>query len=80
MQAAILTVKLKYLDAHNHFRNVVAEYYNSKIKTPFIALPNVSVDCRHVWSYFVIRTCYRNELRDYHNKPNNMKLKLQLQK
>jgi dTDP-4-amino-4,6-dideoxygalactose transaminase len=68
MQAAILTVKLKYLDAHNHFRNVVADYYNRNIKTPFIALPNVSEDCRHVWSCFVIRTCYRNELRDYLKK------------
>ena len=70
MQAAILTVKLQYLDAHNYYRNVVAEYYKTNIKTPFIALPVISKDCNYVWSNFVIRSHYRNELRHYLQKNN----------
>lgn len=68
VQAAILTVKLKYLDAHNHFRNVVAEYYKNNIKTPFVALPTFSENSHYVWSNYVVRSHYRNQLRQYLKK------------
>jgi dTDP-4-amino-4,6-dideoxygalactose transaminase len=68
VQAAVLTVKLKYLNAHNHFRNVVAQCYMREVKNPFIALPTLAHDCSHVWHLFVIRTPYRKELQAFLSK------------
>ena len=65
VQAAVLSVKLKYLNAHNHFRNVVAQCYMREIKNPFIALPTLLEDRKHVWHLFVVRSPYRDELQQY---------------
>lgn len=65
IQAAVLSVKLKYLNAHNCFRSIVAQRYLSGINNPHIVLPVVEKDCKHVWHLFVIRTAHRNELQIY---------------
>lgn len=70
IQAAVLEVKLKYLDAHNTFRNIVAQRYFDGIKNPYIALPTVGKSCGHVWHLFVVRTPYRKELQAYLNSHN----------
>jgi len=70
IQAAVLQVKLKYLDAHNTFRNIVAQRYFDGIKNPYIGLPTIGKFCGHVWHLFVIRTPYRKELRAYLNSHN----------
>ena len=67
LQAAVLSVKLQYLDKENKKRREIAKTYLSKIKNPKLALPQPS-DLSHVWHLFVIRTknrdAFRQHLRD----------------
>lgn len=65
LQAAILRVKLKYLDEENYKRREIANYYLENIKNPEIQLPQVIENCEPVWHLFVIRTENRNLLQKY---------------
>lgn len=65
IQAAILDVKLKYLDADNEKRREVAKYYIENIKHPDIILPPSPLKGEHVWHLLVIRTARRDELQKY---------------
>lgn len=65
LQAAILTVKLKYLDAEVESRKDVAKYYLSNISNPKIVLPKVESFESHVFHLFVIRVSRRDELQHY---------------
>jgi dTDP-4-amino-4,6-dideoxygalactose transaminase len=66
LQAAILLVKLKYLDKWNKERQKIAEIYNKElagvgdIVTPYVQ-PNVS----HVYHLYVVRTKYRDKLMEF---------------
>lgn len=75
VQAAILRVKLKYLDAENDQRKNIAETYYKKIKNPRIILPEfIEGSESHVWHLFVIRSKFRDELQTYllNNKVETM--------
>jgi len=65
IQAAILDVKLAYLDQDIALRKEVAKYYIDNIKHPDIILPHVSDWDSHVFHLFPIRTKRRNELQEY---------------
>ncbi len=75
LQAALLNVKLKYLDSENQRRREIAEYYCSNIKNTRIVLPlnnliqnsefKIQNYLEHVWHLFVIRTEHRNEMQKY---------------
>lgn len=65
IQAAILRVKLKYLDINNHKRKRLAKYYLENIKNKNIILPFYNDDDSHNWHLFVIKTQRRNELKQY---------------
>jgi dTDP-4-amino-4,6-dideoxygalactose transaminase len=66
IQAAVLNVKLKYLDVENKRRNDIALFYNNNINNDQIILPNlVSSDLEHVWHLDVIRTQNRNQIYKY---------------
>ena len=66
MQAAILTVKLKYSDDDLNKRRTIAEYYSEHINNPSIRLPSVlSQKTSHVWHLFVIRHAHREKLQAY---------------
>jgi dTDP-4-amino-4,6-dideoxygalactose transaminase len=65
MQAAMLRVKLKYLDVEIEKRREIANYYLKNIKNDSIVLPTVRVEDNHVWHLFVIRTNKRDELQKY---------------
>ncbi|KGO84990.1 aminotransferase [Flavobacterium rivuli WB 3.3-2 = DSM 21788] len=66
IQAAVLDVKLKYLDAENDRRREIAKYYIDNINHPDIILPLYPADENaHVWHLFVIRTKERNRLQQY---------------
>lgn len=65
IQAAVLTVKLKYLDADTLCRKEVAKYYIENIKHPDIILPIVNDWDAHVFHLFTIRTTRRDELQQY---------------
>lgn len=62
IQAAILRVKLRHLDADNHRRQAVADFYRESISHPSIVLPHVADYGSHVWHLFVVRTTARAAL------------------
>jgi len=65
MQAAILRVKLKYLDREINNRRIVAKHYIENIKNEKIILPNLLKESNHVWHLFEIRTKMREDLQKY---------------
>lgn len=72
IQAAVLRVKLKYLDRDNQKRREIAAYYLENIKNANIILPviqpstfNLQTFQAHVWHLFVIRTPHRDQLQQY---------------
>lgn len=65
IQAIILREKLKYLDEENQRRREIAMYYLENIKNPYIKLPTFRKPEEHVWHLFVIRTKYRDQLKNY---------------
>lgn len=65
IQAAMLRVKLSYLDIETEQRRKIANYYRAKIKNPVIQLPQWESDDNHVFHLFVIRTERRDELQQY---------------
>ncbi|MCT7469062.1 DegT/DnrJ/EryC1/StrS family aminotransferase [Aliarcobacter cryaerophilus] len=65
IQAAMLRVKLKYLDEEVEKRREIANYYLENIKNENIILPVVRAESNHVWHLFVIRTSKRDELQKY---------------
>jgi dTDP-4-amino-4,6-dideoxygalactose transaminase len=66
IQAAVLSVKLKYLNEENKVRQVIAEKYISKIQNKKIILPQLPNNpSKHVWHLFVIRSTERDKLQEY---------------
>jgi dTDP-4-amino-4,6-dideoxygalactose transaminase len=66
IQAAVLDVKLKYIDEENKRRRAIAERYINEIKNQKITLPELPVNSnQHVWHLFVIRTSEREKLQNY---------------
>ena len=65
MQAAMLRVKLRYLDNEVEKRRDIANYYLENIKNENIILPVVRAEDNHVWHLFVIRTSKRDVLQKY---------------
>lgn len=66
IQAAVLSIKLKYLDQENNHRIKIANRYLTEIKNPKIILPHHKLEENsHVYHLFVIRTKKRDELQKY---------------
>ena len=69
IQAAILDVKLKYLDNEVKHRRLIANQYLTQINNSLIQLPLNGIDAveysQHVWHLFVIRTNHREVLQQY---------------
>jgi len=65
IQAAILSVKLNYLDTWNKKRNLVAEYYLNNLTLGQIKLPQKMRNVRHVYHLFVVQAEKRDELRKF---------------
>lgn len=66
LQAAVLDVKLKYIDQENEIRRVIAKKYIKGITNLKIILPVNPVDEEeHVWHVFVIRCTERDRLQQY---------------
>lgn len=70
MQAAMLSVKLRYLDQEIRIRREIAQCYLDGIRNTLIELPLISTesaqsDLSHVWHLFVIRSKYRNQLQEF---------------
>ncbi|WP_010262411.1 DegT/DnrJ/EryC1/StrS family aminotransferase [Treponema primitia] len=65
IQAAVLTVKLKYLDEDNKLRKEVARKYIEGIRNSNVILPNVFDYNNNVFHIFPIRVKKRTELQNY---------------
>lgn len=65
MQAAILSVKLKYLDEDNHYRQMIADAYYQGIDNPLITLPKRLADANNVYHIFPVFCDKRDRLQQY---------------
>ena len=65
LQAAILSVKLPYLDGWNERRRQIAKQYDERITNPLLKKPIVSTDNSHIYYVYAITTDKRDELREY---------------
>ncbi|MDR1785056.1 MAG: DegT/DnrJ/EryC1/StrS family aminotransferase [Spirochaetaceae bacterium] len=65
IQAAVLRVKLAYLDGDNEARRAVAKKYLGGIQNPAIILPNIGEWESHVFHIFPVLAQKRNQLQDY---------------
>ena len=69
MQAAFLSIKLKYLDTDNKRRIEIANFYNQNIRNSDVILPSIKHDSpgSHVYHLYVFRTKNRDKLISYLN-------------
>lgn len=63
LQAALLRVKLRRLDAWNEGRRQIARQFNAELVSPNVRLPAVAEWAEHVWHLFVIRCEARDLVR-----------------
>jgi dTDP-4-amino-4,6-dideoxygalactose transaminase len=63
MQAAMLRVKLPYVDADVARRRAIARRYLAAIDHPDIILPVLHNEERHAWHLFVVRSAHRDALQ-----------------
>lgn len=67
MQAAFLSVKLRYLEKMNAERRRIADIYLKGIKNSRVVLPIIKSNCVPVWHVFGIRCDNRDELEEHLN-------------
>jgi len=65
IQAAILRIKLKFLDEMNAKRRQIAKKYNELLKETPLILPEERDGCSHVFHLYVIRSKHRDELQKF---------------
>jgi len=64
LQAAILRVKLRYLDQDNDRRQMIAQQYTDTLgQLPNLQCPTVNLSVSHVYHQYVIQCDQRDELR-----------------
>lgn len=68
LQAAVLDVKLPFLDADNAERRKIAAYYRAHIVNPLITLPQTYDEDAAVWHVFAVRTPERDRFQAYLNE------------
>lgn len=68
LQAAVLGVKLKYLEKDNEKRRRIAAIYSENLKS--VIIPQVELKAEHVYHQYVIRVKDRDELQKYLNSYN----------
>jgi dTDP-4-amino-4,6-dideoxygalactose transaminase len=70
IQAAVLNVKLNYLDEWNKRRKKIANFYIGNLILDEIKLPEIQADSSSAWHLFVIRLKERDSLINYLNQKN----------
>ncbi|WP_315079976.1 DegT/DnrJ/EryC1/StrS family aminotransferase [uncultured Clostridium sp.] len=65
IQAEFLRIKLKYLDKWNNDRQKSAKLYLEGINNNKIVLPCISSIDESIWHIFIVKTEYRDELKNY---------------
>lgn len=67
VQAALLRVKLRYLDKQNEERNQIAAKYMAGIKHPDVVLPVIGENRTHVWHVFALMCKDRDGMAQWLN-------------
>ncbi len=65
IQAAVLSVKLKYLNEWSEKRRFIASYYHEHLKRLPIRLPKIGSHNTHIFHQYVIATPRRDTLMEY---------------
>ena len=65
LQAAILRVKLRYLDEENLKRQVLAKIYDEVLLATSLTLPSSVPGANHVYHQYVVRSEHRDSLREF---------------
>jgi dTDP-4-amino-4,6-dideoxygalactose transaminase len=69
LQAAVLTVKMKYIKKWTEKRRCNAQKYNERLKDlKNVIIPFESPNCKHVYHLYVIRVEKRDKLQSYLDK------------
>ena len=64
LQAAVLRIKLKYLDSDNVKRRSLAQNYETILRDSPLILPKVRPESEHAFHLYVVRSQNRNKLKD----------------
>ena len=72
IQAAILHVRLKYLDKWNSRRREIAALYKTHLKDTPCILPQEYENAKHVYHLFVIRVSNRDQLQTKLKEPKTI--------
>jgi dTDP-4-amino-4,6-dideoxygalactose transaminase len=70
LQAAILIVKLRYIDQWNEDRRKKASYYMEQLEQLNLSLPKTALFNKHVFHLFVIRLKERDNLLEFFKEKN----------
>lgn len=65
LQAAILRVKLRHVDAWNERRRGLARQYTAQLSTLGIGVPHESSHARHVYHLYIVRVKEREKVQRY---------------
>jgi dTDP-4-amino-4,6-dideoxygalactose transaminase len=65
LQAAILRVKLRYLNEENQRRRALAELYEQGLSGTSLVLPKCACGAKHVYHQYVVRSDQRDSLRAF---------------
>jgi len=68
IQAAVLRIKLKYLDEYNNKRRNKASLYNTLLKDTPLILPTERDNAMHVYYLYVVRSKERDSLQEFLGK------------
>lgn len=70
VQAAILRVKLGYLDEWNQKRREIAELYSKRLSSEKVKVPAEKEEVKHVYHLYVIQTNRRDQIKNYLENEN----------
>ena len=66
IQAAVLSIKLRYLESWTEIRRMLARDLNKNFSgLQWMEAPKIRQNCNHAWHLYVIKTEYRDRLRSY---------------
>ena len=70
IQAAVLTLKLRFLEGWNIRRREIANHYIEILRDSRVILPFEAQNCMHVFHLFVVRIPDRDKLKDFLDNEN----------
>lgn len=65
IQAAILRIKLRYLEKDNSKRRIIGKNYSEKLNQKYCQVPAVHNNNEHIYHLYVLRTKWRSGLIEY---------------